>query len=225
MYEHVTKKKGGFLLQRKKSLLIPSLLIVGTLTACNTNTAMDTNRTASPYTNVTDNTLRNNDNYRHVGESTVDRNYRYNNNNGHNYGNVSNNNTTTNRYRRVTYDTNITEKINRVVRNVKGVEKAQSIIYGDNILVAVTTDTNDYRPVEKNIKNAVDDYVNEKDVEVIFGETNYQKLTEISKDINDGRDMDLDDRIRNSFRDVRNNVRRGVNKVEDSRLDIVPNNR
>lgn len=193
-------------------MLIPSLLIAGALAACNNDTAMVRDRTTGPYTGV--NNSGTTGYYNHVGTDNAGRNNRY-----VNYGDT-NNSVKNNRYSRVAYDTNATDRINHAVRNVRGVDKARTVIYGDNVLVAVTTDAGSHRAIEKSIKKIVAKYSTGKDVAVIFGEDNYRKLTDISNDVYDGKNIDIDNRIRDSFRDVRNNVRRGVND-----LDLVPNNR
>src|SRR5699024_9504799 len=178
-------------MMKKKMLLIPSLLIVGTLGACDNKKnekAMDNTRDTNPYTHISNyEDVKDNDYYRIGYENNAKENhygyydasdYRYNNTNYHNKYNKQYN--------------DLAVKIGKESVKVTGVEKVRVDVYNNTIVLAiVNTNASTQNTIEKEIRQRIAPDTKGKDVKIYFGQNNYENANNMNLDIMNHRNMDI----------------------------------
>ncbi|MBO9130485.1 YhcN/YlaJ family sporulation lipoprotein [Bacillus sp. 165] len=106
----------------------------------------------------------------------------------------------------------IAEKISNRIEKMTNVDKASTVVYGDDILVAVKSNTANKDMVENEIRKAVEPYAKNRTVHVQVDETMYNKIKDLNNDlrygkVSNGINKDLDNMF-NSLRTKYNNMTR-----------------
>jgi spore cortex protein len=107
------------------------------------------------------------------------------------------------------YDGRLAEKIGNAAGSVHNVKDVRSVVYGDDVLIAV--DLNDYLEEEKTksqIKKTVRPYLNGRSATIVTDEGTFSRVRTIDNEIRDGGPRDgVNMDLRNMFRTIRNNNR------------------
>lgn len=105
------------------------------------------------------------------------------------------------------YNGGLAEQISNRVEKVNNVDDVRTIVNGDEILVAVDTNDRNNRQVQTQVKNAIRDLTNGKDVRVVTDESIFTRARNIDNELRDGGPTDnLDADVRDMFRELRNGV-------------------
>lgn len=194
----------------KKTLTLASFILLGTLGACGDDeTAYDVNENG--YTNVANENHVTNDYYRRVANDANTTNYNY----GY-YGPKY--------HTKANEDDHFYTTINDLDNNIKGIDKIRAIAYDNNVVVSVIKEADvEENVIEEQIREKLKPLVGERDINIYFGTEQYNKLDDINNEINDGQDVDLMEEMRESMDELEDNVREGIDNIQDSELDIYPN--
>lgn len=195
----------------KKTLTIASFILIGTLGACGDDeTAYDMNNETG-YNNVANEIQTDNDYYRRVANDANTNNYNYG-YYGPKYHTKANN------------DDHFYATINDLENNIEGIDKVRAIAYDNNIVVSIIKESDvDENEIEKNILEKLKPLAGDREINVYFGTEQYNKLDNINNEINDGQDIDLMEEMRQSMDELEDNVREGIDNIQDSELGIYPN--
>lgn len=194
----------------KKTIALTSFILVGTLGACgNDDTAYEGNQDTG-YTNVANENMVDNDYYRRVANDNTN-NYQYG-YYGSKYHPTANN------------DDHFYTTIDDIEDNIKGVEKIRAIAYDKHIVVSIIKEADtDEKAIEEKVREKLEPLAEGRDINVYFGEEEYNKLDNINEEINSGQEIDLMEEMKKSMDELEENVREGIDNIQDSELDIYPN--
>lgn len=107
------------------------------------------------------------------------------------------------------YEGDLAERISRKVAKVDQVDDARTVIYNDDILIAVDTNDRNDKNVEKQVKQAVGDLARGKDVRVVTDENTFNRVEQIDNDLRNGNAMDeIQSDIKGIFNDLGDAVQR-----------------
>ncbi|GMB07490.1 YhcN/YlaJ family sporulation lipoprotein [Thermolongibacillus altinsuensis] len=138
---------------------------------------------------------------------SVDRNFSRADRNYHGHLNTMDGRTRSSYYNN--YDGALAEKISKRAIRVQNVKDARTLVSGDRVLVAVSTNGKDDNRVEKFVKQAVAPYTKGKSVHVVTNPSMYNRIRTIDNDIRDGGPMDrIQDDIRSIFNDMGDRIER-----------------
>ncbi|KAA0549264.1 hypothetical protein FZW96_04955 [Bacillus sp. BGMRC 2118] len=105
------------------------------------------------------------------------------------------------------YNGGLAEQISNRVEKVNNVDDVRTIVNGNEILVAVDTNDRNNRQVETQVRNAVRELTQGKDVRVVTDENIFTRARNIDNDLRDGGPTEnLDADVRDMFSEIRNGV-------------------
>ncbi|MGX1900000.1 spore cortex protein [Thermolongibacillus altinsuensis] len=138
---------------------------------------------------------------------SVDRNFSRADRNYHGHLNTMDGRTRSSYYNN--YDGALAEKISKRAIRVQNVKDARTLVSGDRVLVAVSTNGKDDTRVEQFVKRAIAPYTKGKSVRVVANPSMYNRIRTIDNDIRDGGPMDrIQDDIRSIFNDMGDRIER-----------------
>lgn len=157
-----------------------------------------------PITEMMDHTFGDEDNRNGIGGQDV------NNRDGVNVRNVNNRNTTRdnsnidNREDKVSYDTDLAEKVSNVAAKIDNVKNARSIVYGDNVLVALEVEnTKNIEQTKTKVKDKLDDSLNGRDISVVTDRGIFTSIEDINRSIRKGQPQQtITNNIEHIFNDL-----------------------
>ncbi|MCB5235656.1 YhcN/YlaJ family sporulation lipoprotein [Niallia circulans] len=131
---------------------------------------------------------RNNVNVRNVNDRNVNR------------DNINRND----RDERVSYDTKLAQKVSNTVVKIDNVKNARSIVYGDNVLVALEVEnTKNVDKTKANVKDKLNDSLNGRDISVVTDRGIFTSIEDINRSIRNGQPQQtITNNIENIFRDL-----------------------
>ncbi|CAI9396874.1 YhcN/YlaJ family sporulation lipoprotein [Bacillus sp. T2.9-1] len=129
------------------------------------------------------------------------------NKNGVGVQNVNNKNTTRenrnndNQDNRVSYDTELAEKVSNAAAKMDNVKNAHSIVYGENVLVALEVDdTKIVDQTKAKVKDKLNDSLNGKDISVVTDRGIFTSIEDINRSIKNGQPQQtINNNIENIF--------------------------
>ncbi|MCM3360733.1 YhcN/YlaJ family sporulation lipoprotein [Niallia sp. MER TA 168] len=129
------------------------------------------------------------------------------NKNGVGVQNVNNKNTTRenrnndNQDNRVSYDTELAEKVTNAAAKMDNVKNARSIVYGENVLVALEVDdTKIVDQTKAKVKDKLNDSLNGKDISVVTDRGIFTSIEDINRSIKNGQPQQtINNNIENIF--------------------------
>jgi spore cortex protein len=129
------------------------------------------------------------------------------NKNGVGVQNVNNKNTTRenrnndNQDNRVSYDTELAEKVSNAAAKMDNVKNARSIVYGENVLVALEVDdTKIVDQTKAKVKDKLNDSLNGKDISVVTDRGIFTSIEDINRSIKNGQPQQtINNNIENIF--------------------------
>lgn len=129
------------------------------------------------------------------------------NKNGVGVQNVNNKNTTRenrnndNQDNRVSYDTELAEKVSNAAAKMDNVKNARSIVYGENVLVALEVDdTKSVDQTKAKVKDKLNDSLNGKDISVVTDRGIFTSIEDINRSIKNGQPQQtINNNIENIF--------------------------
>lgn len=92
------------------------------------------------------------------------------------------------------YDGNLAETVSRRANAVRGVNDARTLVYRDQVLVAISTNSKYADHVERLVAQAVAPYTKGKQVRVVSNPSMYHRVRTIDNDIRRGRPMEVIER-------------------------------
>jgi spore cortex protein len=105
------------------------------------------------------------------------------------------------------YNGRLSEQISNRVEKVDNVDDVRTIVSGDNILVAIDTNDRNDRNVKQQVQNAIKNMTTGKNVRVVTDEATFTRARNIDNDLrNGGPTTDLDNDVRDMFREIGNEV-------------------
>ncbi|WP_400242624.1 YhcN/YlaJ family sporulation lipoprotein [Niallia sp. JL1B1071] len=141
-----------------------------------------------PMTEIMDHTYGDEDNKNGVGVQNV------NNKNGVNVRNVNNRNATRengnidDRDDRVSYDTELAEKVSNAAAKIDNVKNARAVVYGDNVLVALeVANTKNVDQTKAKVKDKLNDSLNGRDISVVTDRGIFTSIEDINRSIRNGQ--------------------------------------
>lgn len=105
-----------------------------------------------------------------------------------------------------TYNTELAEKMANTTEKVENVKEANSLVYGDNVIIAIqVNDTSQISQTKDQIKNKLSPYVQGKDMSVITDRAIFSSIEDINKAIRNGQtDKTITNHINELIRDIDN---------------------
>jgi len=157
-----------------------------------------------PITEIMDHTYGDEDNRNDVDVQNV------NNRNDIKIRNVNNRNATRDKAKiddrdeRVSYDTELAEKVSNAAAKIENVKNARSIVYGDNVLVALeVTNTKNVEKTKAKVKDKLNDALNGRDISVVTDKGIFISIEEINRSIRNGQPQQtITNNIENIFNDL-----------------------
>jgi spore cortex protein len=107
------------------------------------------------------------------------------------------------------YNGALAEKISKRALRVQNVKDARTIVSGDRVLVAVSTNGENATRVKRFVKQAISPYTKGKTVRVVTNPSMYHRVRTIDNNIRDGGPMDqIQNDIRSIFNDMGDRIER-----------------
>lgn len=129
-----------------------------------------------------------------------------NNRNGTNVRNVNNRNNvnTTDRDERVSYDKELAEKVSDRVTKMDNVKNARTLVYGENVLVAIEVEnTKNVAKTKAKVKDKLNDSLNGRDISVVTDRGIFNNIEDINRSIRNGQPRQtINNNIENIFQDL-----------------------
>ena len=129
------------------------------------------------------------------------------NRNGVNVRNVNNrnNNTTRNanadRTNRTSYDTELADKVSKTAAKIENVKNARSLVYGDNVLVALEVEnTKNIDQTKAKVKDKISSSLKDRDVNIVTDRGIFTDIDDINRSIRNGQpEQTITNNIENMF--------------------------
>ena len=141
-----------------------------------------------PITEIMDHTYGDEDNRKDVDVQNV------NNRNDVKIRNVNNRNDTrekaniNDRDERVSYDTELAEKVSNAASKIDNVKNARSIVYGDNVLVALEVENaKNVEQTKAKVEDKLNDSLNGRDISVVTDKGIFTSIEGINRSIRNGQ--------------------------------------
>lgn len=132
-----------------------------------------------------------------------------NNRNRTNVRNVNNHNNRDNvnindQNERVSYDTELAEKISDRVTKMDNVKNARTLVYGENVLVALEVEnTKNVAKTKAQVKDKLNDSLNGRDISIITDRGIFNSIEDINRSIRNGQPRQtINHNIENIFQDL-----------------------
>lgn len=133
-----------------------------------------------------------------------------NNRNGTNVRNINNRNNdhdnvnTNDRDERVSYDTELAEKISDRVTKMDNVKNARTLVYRENVLVALEVEnTKNIAKTKAQVKDKLNDLLNGRDISVVTDRGVFNSIEDINRSIRNGQPRQtINNNIENIFQDL-----------------------
>lgn len=88
----------------------------------------------------------------------------------------------------VSYDTDLAEKVSNVASKIENVKNARSIVYGENVLVALEVEnTKNIDQTKTKVKDKLDDSINGRDISVVTDRGIFTSIEDINRSIKNGQ--------------------------------------